>query len=227
MSSTAKASASSARASSRFLASCMCGKSTSGRNRHPGARALFVRGAHVAIRLRDQLFERGQVYIVEALEIEAELASLVLAQFVEQRIVLVQDRQDIDREVVLARGESNQERVTLVAAGILVVIASKADHAPRPDFRFEPRHLFHELEQGQRVLPLALIGNGVEELLDVLAGRLGFLFCHNTPPLRQFWVNLRVARDKGSPWRCAIKVGSPSAFYLIASRPVNAVEARA
>src|SRR5262245_26533629 len=79
---------------------------------------------------------------------------------------------------LLARRESDDNHVALASAFIPVVMAAEADDTAAPHFRFHTRDLLHQFQDGEAVFTLSLVGNAVEELLNIPVIGSGLVFWH-------------------------------------------------
>lgn len=140
---------------------------------------LFADLGHVFEGVLNQLLQRGQVNVIEPVDIQTRLSRLMLAQFLQEFIALFETRHDIEREVLLAGRKADQARVAFVSTGVGIVIAAKANDAAAPHSGFGFCDLLHELDEGEAILPFLLIGNVLQETVNAVLVQFGFEFCHD------------------------------------------------
>src|SRR5205085_4217092 len=80
----------------------------------------------------DEPLEDGRVDVGQPLDVEAPLAAGVLPDAFEQRVRFLRAQEAVERQVLLARGETDREPVELAAAGVLEMAGAEADDARSP-----------------------------------------------------------------------------------------------
>src|SRR6185295_15481854 len=88
-----------------------------------------------------QLLEHRRFHIRHRADVETPLAYLVSAELLEQAVLVGKVTRQVHGDVALSRGESDDTRVPLAAALVLVVIAAEADDAGPPHLWLLLRHL--------------------------------------------------------------------------------------
>src|SRR5262245_19164825 len=92
----------------------------------------------------------------------------MFAQSHEQVVSLVKAAHIADGQTLLARRESDEDRIPLAPTCIRIVIAAEPDDTAAPHLGFQSGDLLHKLQELETILPLALIGNSVEKLVNTL-----------------------------------------------------------
>src|SRR3972149_4570598 len=90
---------------------------------------------HPARRLHDQFSQRGQVDVIEALQVETALAGLALPQPLQQRAVSFEAGPDVESQFPPTWGKAGQEPLARPTAGVGVAISAESDDALSPHRR--------------------------------------------------------------------------------------------
>ena len=125
-------------------------------------------------RVADELFERGEVDVGEALDVEAAHSDTMLAEFFKQLLVPLAAGHDVDGQVLFARRKAGLEPVAFAAAGTSAEVCSEANDAAGPKLGLGLGDLPHDGQELQAVVALLIIGNSAEEPLDAFFGGFGF-----------------------------------------------------
>src|SRR5215216_2305146 len=130
------------------------------------------------VRRFDDLTQHGEIDIAEAFDVEAALPAGVLPEPRQLILQIFEAAHEIEREVRFARGEADWGPVTGVTTGIDVMHRAKPDDRAAPQHRRLARDLPHHAQDDLAVLPLALLRQRRDELLDGRRGWLGLQLAH-------------------------------------------------
>src|SRR4030095_2984231 len=104
----------------------------------------------------DQLFQRRQMYVAQALDVYAPFAARVLPEFLKELLPTAQLRPQIESQGGLAWRKRNDHPFGLLAARAGPPVAAETDDAAAPHFRFAFRGLLHDANERAAVLAYLL-----------------------------------------------------------------------
>lgn len=142
---------------------------------------------HPCDRVGDQLTERREIDVVEALDVQATLPQFMFPEFRKERIVRGDFGHQIDRQILFARGEPGYEPISLAASGVFVVVTAEPDDARSPHRRAFAGYFFHQGEEGPAIAAFVFVFDAIDEGFDAGVGRLGFILGHF-----RFYLGLRL-----------------------------------
>src|SRR5687768_832642 len=117
-------------------------------------------------RLLDERAKHLHVDVRDALDVEARLPRLVLAERRHQLRVTLEAWHDVQRQILLSRGEPGQEPIELAPALVPVPVIAEPDDARAPHLRFRSRRFLHDLNDGETILTTRLVVDGIEEIAN-------------------------------------------------------------
>ena len=144
----------------------------------------WISPAQLRDRSLGQFPQHVTVDVVERLYVQTTHGGLVFSELCHEGLGLEIGRH-VQRQLVFARREADERRVTLPPARIDVVIGIEAHDARAPHLRRLAGELLEQLHQLLAVFQLLAGGRLLQESGDTDLGRLGLVFSHNNTPAIQ------------------------------------------